>query len=96
MDSTYLHRLSRPPRPDASDGDEATVQPSELRVVETTVPPSAGAPRSRRRPAANCEVCGRTLLTGERATAIVIGDAVVEACPLCVIQAQVDARRSAA
>ena len=50
----------------------------------------------RRRAVDVCEVCGRTLLAGERAREIVLGERRVAACPLCVIGAQRAARAQAA
>jgi len=43
-----------------------------------------------------CEICGRTLLAGERAHEIVWHEHSVWACPLCVIRAQRAARAPAA
>ena len=59
-------------------------------------PEQSAAPRRRRRPVEACEVCGRTLLTGERAREIVFGEQVVQACALCVIGAQRAVRQEAA
>jgi len=49
-----------------------------------------------RRPVGACEVCGRTLLAGEQAHEIILGERPVQACPLCVIGAQRAARARAA
>ncbi len=97
MDETYLHRLSRPYR----------VTASAARPPQTEHPGAAdagpgSAPRRpddalRRRPATTaCEVCGRTLLAGEQAREIVLGERLVAACPLCVAQAQHALRAHAA
>ena len=50
---------------------------------------------ARRRSPGACEVCGRTLLTGEVASSIDADGAVLSACPLCVIRIQ-RARRQVA
>jgi len=43
-----------------------------------------------------CDVCGRTLLTGEVSSLLEVDGTVLSACPLCVIRIQRDARRQAA
>jgi hypothetical protein len=58
--------------------------------------PERSADSRRSRPVEACEVCGRTLLAGERAREIVREEHVVQACPLCVIGAQRAARAQAA
>lgn len=58
--------------------------------------PEQSAASRRRRPVEACEVCGRTLLAGERAREIVLAEHVVQACPLCVIGAQRAVRTQAA
>jgi len=86
MDDTYLHRLSRPYRrvADASAPRASGYDDEPLESVE----PRREAPERRRRSVTSCEVCGRTLLTGEHAREIALGERVVWACPLCVIGAQ--------
>jgi hypothetical protein len=59
-------------------------------------PVSAAARARRRRPVAACEVCGRTLLTGETSRQITSGDLVLEACALCAISATRAGKRRAA
>ena len=55
------------------------------------------AASARRRHAGGaCEVCGRTLLAGERAREIILGERPVQACPLCDIGVQRAARARAA
>jgi hypothetical protein len=66
-----------------------------------SVPPTGyrrpnSATARRRRAADACEVCGRTLLAGERAREIIVGERPVQACALCVIGAQRAARVRAA
>ena len=45
-------------------------------------------PALRRRSSGACEVCGRTLLTGEVASSVDVDGVVLSACPLCVIRIQ--------
>ncbi len=82
------------------DGRDAAGQGLEDRGVALAArldePQQSAAPRRRRRPVEACEVCGRTLLTGERAREIVFGEQVVQACALCVIGAQRAVRQEAA
>ena len=54
--------------------------------------PVAGLLHARRRTPAACELCGRTLLTGESATPVELDGIVAYACPLCVIGVQTAAR----
>jgi len=97
MDLRYLHRLSRQIRPRPQDGPAdrpAAFEADEPRAAtETMELPRAQAPR---RWKSACELCGRTLLTGEVAAPIDVNGTVLSACPLCVIRVQTDARRSAA
>ena len=97
MDLRYLHRLSRQIRPRPQDGPAGgpvTFEADEpVAATEVREIPQA---RPRRRRTGVCEVCGRTLLTGEVAAPLDVNGAIVSACPLCVIRAQTDARRSAA
>ena len=97
MNESYLHRLSRPARGAAPVAAAATPPAPELVVVvrDETTPPS-GAERARRRRVTSCEVCGRTLLTGEQPREIVVLERSVWACPLCVIDSQATVRRQAA
>ena len=95
MDETYLHRLSRPYRVAAS-----AARPPQTEHTGVAGPGSAPrqpdvAPRKRRATTA-CDVCGRTLLAGEQAREIVLGERLVAACPLCVAQAQHALRAHAA
>jgi hypothetical protein len=92
MDETYLHRLSRPYRPVARNARPAGESPDVTVVAHV---PEPERPARRRRVVTSCEVCGRTLLTGERAREIARGERVVWACPLCVIGAQHDLPRAA-
>ena len=97
MDETYLHRLSRPYRPAArsarpADRGAGRRRRAGRRRYAEQAP--AARPR-RRRVATSCEVCGRTLLTGEQAREIARGERVVWACPLCVIDLQHDLPRAA-
>jgi len=94
MDERYLHRLSRPVR--GATPAAAAPPDSELVVVVRDEPAPAEALRARRRRATSCEICGRTLLTGEEAREIVVLERSVWACPLCVIESQATVRRQAA
>jgi len=87
MDDTYLHRLSRPYRPVAGVSPHAASGHGG-EPVSAAEPPRSGARERRRRPVTACEICGRTLLTGERAREVALGERIVWACPLCVIGAQ--------
>ena len=97
MDGTFFSRLA------VRFGYERThgAEPAKLEAER--------APRRARRPSpaarepahwgvgiARCEVCGRTLLDGERAREIRVGDTTLSACILCVIQYQTGRSRSAA
>jgi hypothetical protein len=89
MDHSHLRRLSRPiVRP------AAVATPAAHSTVGATPWPDLQEPasavvrtRDRRRPVTACEVCGRTLLTGETSREIDIGDRLLAACPLCAIAA---------
>ena len=97
MDHRHLSRLSRaicqsvaaaPPGADAID--RATPGTDSKR-------PLAGVPRQgNHRPPVACDVCGRTMLTGEGTREITSGGSVLAACPLCVISAQHDVERRVA
>ena len=104
MRETYLHRLSRPYRA-AAAADAGTFaldpepQPDDLTspsVPQTGYRRQNSATAHRRRAVDACEVCGRTLLAGERAREIMVGERPVQACALCVIGAQRAARAQAA
>jgi hypothetical protein len=97
MDERYLHRLSRPVRgPVPVPAPEAGPPVSELVVVVRDEAADREPAKARRRRIGACEVCGRTLLTGEQAREIVVLERSVWACPLCVIDAQAAIRRRAA
>jgi hypothetical protein len=96
MDGTYLHRLSRPRRDDESAPRPTDEAGRRLAVVLSPPEPESGGRAARLRRVAACEICGRTLLAGERAREIVVGERVAAACPLCVIGAQHAARLHAA
>jgi hypothetical protein len=104
MRNTYLHRLSRPYRAAAATGAGAFAldpEPEPDDFAGPSVPPTGyrrpnSATARRRRAADACEVCGRTLLAGERAREIIVGERPVQACALCVIGAQRAARARAA
>ena len=107
MDEGYLHRLSRPVRgpatapeavPPVSEAVTAAAAPPapELVVVMRDEAASRELAKARRRRVDSCEVCGRTLLTGEEPREIVVLEGSVWACPLCVIDAQAAIRRRAA
>jgi len=95
MDERYLHRLSRPVR-DPAPAPGAVPPAPELVVVLRDEAATREVARARRRRVQACEVCGRTLLTGEQAREIVVLESSVWACPLCVIDAQAAIRRRAA
>ncbi|HUK77304.1 MAG TPA: hypothetical protein VL117_06865 [Thermoleophilia bacterium] len=95
MNERYLHRLSRPFR-DAAPAAAPTPSAPELVVVMRDEATHAEAARARRRRVTSCEVCGRTLLTGEQPREIVVLERSVWACPLCVIESQATLRRQAA
>jgi hypothetical protein len=95
MNERYLHRLSRPARA-AAPAAAATPPAPELVVVVRDEATPSGAERARRRRVTSCEVCGRTLLTGEQPREIVVLERSVWACPLCVIESQAAVRHQAA
>ena len=95
MNERYLHRLSRPFR-GATPEAASTAPARELVVVTRDEPEATGTARVRRRTVTACEVCGRTLLTGEQPREIVVLERSVWACPLCVIESQAHLRRQAA
>ena len=96
MDLHYLHRLSRQIKPRTQDepSDETAVRTDQpLELLETR----DHRPAARRhRSTSACEVCGRTLLTGEVAAPVDVKGTMVYACPLCAIRVETDARRRAA
>jgi len=94
MNERYLHRLSRPVR--GATPAAASPPPAAELVVVTRDEPAAETARVRRRNPTACEVCGRTLLTGEQPREIVVLERSVWACPLCVIESQAHLRRQAA
>jgi hypothetical protein len=95
MNERYLHRLSRPVRGAAPVAAAAPPVPELIVVMRDEATPGEAA-RARRRRAASCEICGRTLLTGEEPREIVVLERSVWACPLCVIASQTAVRRRAA
>jgi hypothetical protein len=89
MDHSHLRRLSRPIMRPA-----APAAPAVHSAVDTTPWSDPYKPistvshiRAPRRRVTACEVCGRTLLTGETSREIASGDHVLAACPLCAISA---------
>lgn len=96
MDHRHLRRLSRP----ISQGVAGT--PPSVQAIDLATSgmaserPLAGVPQGNRRPPAACDVCGRTMLTGERTREISSGEHVLAACPLCLIRAQHDPERRVA
>jgi hypothetical protein len=95
MNESYLHRLTRPLRGEVPAA-VAALPAAELVVVMRDEATPAAAGRSRRRRVTSCEICGRTLLTGEQPREIVVRERGAWACPLCVIESQATARRQAA
>ena len=95
MNQRYLHRLSRPVR-DATPAGPPPPPTPELVVVTRDEAAAAGAARVRRRTITACDICGRTLLTGEQAREIVVLEGSAWACPLCVIESLALLRRQAA
>lgn len=95
MNERYLHRLSRPVRGAAPVADPTPPAPELVVVMRDEASPSEAA-RARRRRVSSCEMCGRTLLTGEQPREIVVLERSVWACPLCVIESQAAVRRQAA
>lgn len=81
----------------------ATSPAAAMPSAASTAPAAAQGPvvavvrvRQRRRPVTACEVCGRTLLTGETSRQIASGDLLLEACELCAMSAtRAGARRAA-
>ncbi len=96
MNERYLHRLSRPPRAAAPAPAAATPPAPELVVVVRDEATPGEAERARRRRVTSCEICGRTLLTGEQPREIVVLERSAWACPLCVIESQATLRHQAA
>ena len=100
MNERYLHRLSRPVRGGAAVAEavppvsvsKATPPVTELVVVTGDEAASRARAKARRRRVGACEVCGRTLLTGEQPREIVLLERSVWACPLCVIDSQTTAQ----
>jgi hypothetical protein len=97
MDATIFHRmaarLGRERMPGAKPPD------LEAERVPRTGAAASSTARQHQRPTAHipkCEVCGRTLLDGERAQEIRIDDTVLAACALCVIKYQTGRDRHAA
>jgi ribosomal protein L37AE/L43A len=98
MDGTILHRMA------ARFGRGGTPRtPPDLEVdhaarIDATQRASFRVQQHSRSAAgiASCEVCGRTLLDGERAREIRVDDTTLAACTLCVIQYQTGHPRHAA
>jgi len=95
MNEGYLHRLSRPAR-GATPAAAPAAPARDIVVVTRGEPEATAATRVRRRTITSCELCGRTLLTGEQPREIVVLERSVWACPLCVIESQAHLRREAA
>jgi hypothetical protein len=87
MGDTYLHRLWHPLRRTDSAVPPTTPANGRANSWTATERRVTDAPRARNRRhlVDACQVCGRTLLTGEGTREIISGECVLEACSLCVI-----------
>ena len=77
-------RIASPQPPSKDLGECATSWTAAERA------PRAPDARNRRHLVDACQVCGRTLLTGEGTREIISGECVFEACSLCVISSAED------